>query len=129
MGGCKCSSKINIITCHLIIEDWLELFSGLNTVTLKEEMFFLATFTSWITAIVYYFCESVNSQSVSQSVAATVCSFGVNKLIGWQFSLHESVQIRSYFGSVFSRVWTESGKIRTRNNSVYGQFSCSVFLP
>ena len=55
----------------------------------------------------------------------------------------KSVQIQSYFWSVFSRIRTEYGeilrispysvqmpgeygKIRTRNNSVFGHFSCSV---
>ena len=50
----------------------------------------------------------------------------------------KSVQIRSYFWSVFSCIWTEYGdlqsnlriqskyrKIRTRNNSVLGHFSRS----
>ena len=47
----------------------------------------------------------------------------------------KSVQIRSYFWSIFPRIWTEyevslliqseCGKIRTRNNSVFGHFSCS----
>ena len=49
----------------------------------------------------------------------------------------KSVQIRSFFWSVFSCIWTEYGdllinlriqseyrKIRTRNNSVFGHFSC-----
>ena len=35
----------------------------------------------------------------------------------------KSVQIRSYFWSVFSCIRTEYSKIRTRNNSVFGQFS------
>ena len=51
----------------------------------------------------------------------------------------KSVQIRSYFWSVFSRIRTEyevslriqseCGKIRTRNNSVFGHFlrsECSL---
>ena len=37
----------------------------------------------------------------------------------------ESVQIRSFFWSVFSRIRTEYGKIRTRKNSVFGHFSRS----
>ena len=50
----------------------------------------------------------------------------------------ESVQIRSFFWSLFSRIWTECGeirsisriqsecgKIRTRKNSVFGHFSRS----
>ena len=47
----------------------------------------------------------------------------------------KSVKIRSYFWSVFSRIRTEygeileyaekCGKIRTRNNSVFGHFSRS----
>ena len=37
----------------------------------------------------------------------------------------KSVQIRSYFWSVFSCIQSEYRKIRTRNNSVFGHFSCS----
>ena len=37
------------------------------------------------------------------------------------------VEIRSFFRSVFSRIWTEYGKIRTRKNSVFGFFSRWVF--
>ena len=37
----------------------------------------------------------------------------------------KSVQIRSYFWSAFSHIWTEYRKIRTRNNSVFGHFSRS----
>ena len=33
------------------------------------------------------------------------------------------VQIRSFFWSVFPRIRTEYGKIRTRKNSVFGHFS------
>ena len=40
-------------------------------------------------------------------------------------TLREIVQIRSYFWSVFSCIRTEYGKIRTRNNSVFGDFSRS----
>ena len=35
----------------------------------------------------------------------------------------KSVQIRSFFWSVFSFIRTEYGKIRTKNNSVFEQFS------
>ena len=38
----------------------------------------------------------------------------------------KSVQIRSYFWSVFSCIRTEYRKIRNRNNSVFGHFSRSV---
>ena len=41
----------------------------------------------------------------------------------------KSVQIRSYFWSVFCCIRTESRKIRTRNNSVFGHFSRSAYLP
>ena len=34
----------------------------------------------------------------------------------------KSIQVRSFFSSVFSRGWTEYGKIRTRKNSVSGHF-------
>ena len=42
----------------------------------------------------------------------------------------ESVQIQSYFWSVFSCILTEYRKIRSRNNSVFGYFSRNdaVFL-
>ena len=39
----------------------------------------------------------------------------------------KSVQIRSYFLSVFSCIRAEYRKIRTRNNSVFGHFSWSEF--
>ena len=42
------------------------------------------------------------------------------------FHCVKSVQIRSYFWSMFSCIWTEYRKMRTRNNSVFGQFSRSV---
>ena len=35
----------------------------------------------------------------------------------------KSVQIQSFFWSVISRIQSECGKIRTRNNSVFGHFS------
>ena len=38
----------------------------------------------------------------------------------------KSVQIRSFFWSVFSCIQSEYGKIRTRKNSVFGHFSCSA---
>ena len=38
----------------------------------------------------------------------------------------KSVQIWTFFWSVFSRIRTENGKIRTRKNSVFGHFSRSA---
>ena len=38
----------------------------------------------------------------------------------------KSVQIRSYFWSLFSCIWTEYRKIRTGNNSLFGHFSRSA---
>ena len=47
----------------------------------------------------------------------------------WKWiSLRETVQIRSFFRSVFSRIWDEYGKIQNRKNSVFGHFSRSVYL-
>ena len=40
----------------------------------------------------------------------------------------KSVLIRSYFWSVFSCIQSEYRKIRTRNNSIFGHFSRSVFF-
>ena len=38
----------------------------------------------------------------------------------------KSVQIRSFFWSVCSRIWIEYAKIRTRKNSVFEHFPCSA---
>ena len=40
----------------------------------------------------------------------------------------KSVQIRSYFWSVFCCIRAEYRKIQTRNKSVFGHFSCSAGL-
>ena len=40
----------------------------------------------------------------------------------------KSAQIRSYFWSVFSSIQSEYRKLRTRNNSVFGHFSRSVYI-
>ena len=40
----------------------------------------------------------------------------------------KSVQIRTYFWSIFSCIWTEYRKIRTRNNTIFGHFSRSGYL-
>ena len=46
----------------------------------------------------------------------------------WMNHCMKSVQIRSYFRSIFSCIQYEYRKIRTRNNSVFGHFSRSVYL-
>ena len=45
------------------------------------------------------------------------------------FWLHcvKTVQIQGYLWSIFSCIWTEYRKIRTRNNSVFGHFSRGSF--
>ena len=40
-------------------------------------------------------------------------------------TLRESVQIRSFFRSVFSHIQSKYGKIRIRKNSIFGHFSRS----
>ena len=40
----------------------------------------------------------------------------------------KSVQIRSFFWSVFSHIRTEYGKIRTGKNSVFGHFSLNAWI-
>ena len=42
------------------------------------------------------------------------------------FHCAKSVEIRSYFWSVFSSILTKYRKLRTRNNSAFGHFSRSV---
>ena len=61
---------------------------------------------------VYWLVKCQNSWSMSSNYTIT--------------SLCESVQIQSYFRSVFSYIRTEYRKIRTRNNSVFGHFSRSA---
>ena len=51
----------------------------------------------------------------------------VQKAFRWRPHCVKSVQIRSYFRSVFSCIWTEYRKIRTRNNSVFGHISRSAW--
>ena len=45
----------------------------------------------------------------------------------WWIRVHsvKSVQIRSYFRFVFSCIQSKYRKIRTRNNYIFGHFSCS----
>ena len=43
-----------------------------------------------------------------------------------KIALRESVQIESFFWSLFSCIRTKYRKIRTRKNSVFGHFSRSV---
>ena len=40
----------------------------------------------------------------------------------------KTIQIRRFFWSVFSCIWTEYRKIRTRKNSVFGHFLRSAIL-
>ena len=53
-----------------------------------------------------------------------------SKKLSCHNSLHcvKSVQIRSYFWSVFSCIQSKYRKIRTRNNSIFGHFSRSVMF-
>ena len=68
-------------------------------------------------------------KSVCQFEKAAVrrCIAGLCTFISDQSHYVKSVQIRSYFWSVFSCIRTEYKKIRTRNNSVFGHFSRSEY--
>ena len=75
------------------------------------------------------------------TIANELTGFSISRLANMEdfFKRHcvKSVQIRIYFWSVFSCIWTEYGEIwslriqseyrktRTRNNSVFGNFSRS----
>ena len=48
----------------------------------------------------------------------------LEKKCNWHYV--KIVQMRSFFRFVFSRIWTEYGKKRTRKNSVFGHFSRSA---
>ena len=62
--------------------------------------------------------QSISSYSSSNNVSfcRKICNHCV-----------KSVQIRSYFWSIFSCIRIEYRKIRTRNNSVFGHFSRSEY--
>ena len=47
----------------------------------------------------------------------------VDKELSLPILFVKSVHVGSFFWSVFSGIWTEYGKIRTRKNSVFGHFS------
>ena len=61
----------------------------------------------------------------SQFIKFYKCYSVIGRTLMFSVSSHcvKSVQIRSYFWSVFSRI--QYRKIRTRNNSVFGHFSRS----
>ena len=75
------------------------------------------------------------------TIANELTGFSISRLANMEnfFKRHwvKSVQIRIYFWSVFSYIWIETerydlsvfrpntGKLRTRNNSVFGHFSRS----
>ena len=61
---------------------------------------------------------------ISQEILRTKSQAGMRKLS--RLTCEKSVQIRSYFWSVFSCIRTEYRKMRTRNNSVFGHFSRNV---
>ena len=65
------------------------------------------------------------------SISLIMIKVSESSLICWKkrnFHSVKSVQIQSYFWSVFSCVWTEYKNIRTRRNSIFGHFSCSILL-
>ena len=55
-----------------------------------------------------------------------VRNYSENKILKKNIHCVKSVQIRSYFWSVFSCIQSEYRKIRTRNNSLFGYFSRCV---
>ena len=67
------------------------------------------------------------SRSWSEHFQENFCD-EIKVLTRFQLADHcmKSVRIRSCFWSVFSYIRTEYRKIRTKNNSVFGHFSCSV---
>ena len=74
--------------------------------------------------------------SHNYTAAGLACQAALKRhMWNWIFSeiwicIHwmKSIQIRSFFWSVFSRIQSEYRKIRTRKNSVFGHFSHSDLL-
>ena len=92
---------------------WL-LYQGLSSCSFRlrasSEGLLYVQFMSWV-------------QGVGSPCCCTNYSYSQNL-----FSFLESVQIWSDFWSVFSRIHSECGKMRTRNPSVFGHFSLSDSL-
>ena len=66
-------------------------------------------------------------QSIEPTRKDIVVEFWFNRLLRWWGSKYVKIfQIRSFFWSVFSCIRTEYRRMRTRKNSVFGQFSRSV---
>ena len=79
----------------------------------------------------FYLCDLIPPfQRSSQNKSCTYEPFCRTVSFKNPFYLHcvKSVQIRSYFWSVFSCIRPECRKKKTRNNSVFGHFSSSVAI-
>ena len=89
----------------------------------------------WIYSNIDYYEKILHSASICFKMIGLYEDFkllcnGSNNSLKINFSFDgnhcvKSVQLRSFFWSVFSRIWTECGKIRTRKNYIFGGFSRS----
>ena len=71
-------------------------------------------------------CKFFHTNTIN-TISWSICSIlryhsGQRKM--WNRHGVKSVQIRNFFWSVFSCIWAEYRKIRTKNNSAFGHFSC-----
>ena len=69
-----------------------------------------SNFRLWLAALFFFFVYVNTSQKISS-------------ITQWSSHCEKSVQIRSYFWSVFSCIQSKYREIRTRNNSVFGHYS------
>ena len=78
-----------------------------------------------------FILPTLNSQMTADFEQLKEVFFFVIKIVQyceWKLHCMKSVQIRSYFWSVFSCIQSKYRKIQTRNNSVFGHFSRSAWL-
>ena len=100
-------------TIHLM---WREIQPQLQRFTYQEKTCFTVAFQKTLKSLYSNHGEYLHKPNIKQFWKNSTNSHCV-----------KSVQIRCYFWSVFSGIWTEYRKIRTRNNSVFGHFSRSVY--
>ena len=121
----KICLKILVLKVHAMIRSQFPISGSVGPPA------FFSPFCSWYWPIYWYLyhvmdvgkffrCSSVSfdiklRESTSQKIK-----------YGNTFHSAKSVQIRSYFWLVFSRIQSEYEKIRTRHYSVFGHFSRSV---
>ena len=83
-----------------------------------------------LSAFEYFLTTTTKFLFLSERLGIGLCFHPILRfsnycLISTLYEKCESVQIQSFFWFVFSRIPTDYGQIRTRDNSIFEHFSCS----